>query len=413
MQILHLCHGYPPAHGGSELLVAELSRRLRRDHDHEVTVVTTTGYTTAAFRELGHPVMEAGEERDDGVVVRRHVADPRLAPHIEAWQARAHRRHLPLSGLLRTLYDGPLAPGMLEDACRLPADVIGATAFPLMHMHFAVAAGRARRIPTVLWGAVHPENRWGYDRRAVRWAARSADACVANTTYERDHLVSWGIDPHRVVVIGPGVEPAEYAGANGAATRERLGIPPGDRVVGYLGQLATHKGIDDLVAAMGTVWELFPDAWLVLAGGATAFVETLQSQIAALAPTRRARVRLLVDLPALQKPPLLAAFDVFASPSGSESFGITYVEAWAVGRPVIGCRVGGVQAVISHGADGLLVGYGDRGELAGAIIELLSDRALAERLGEAGQRKALERHTWERSAAELDALYQSVAGEGG
>jgi glycosyltransferase involved in cell wall biosynthesis len=412
MRILHLSHGYPPAHGGSELLTAELSRRLRRDHGHEVTVVTTTGYTTAAFRELGQPVMEAGEERDDGVVVRRHVADPRLAPHIEAWQARAHRLHLPLSGLLRTLYDGPLAPGMLEDACRLPADVIGATAFPLMHMHFAVAAGRARRIPTVLWGAVHPENHWGYDRRVVRWAARAAHACIANTTHERDHLLSWGIDSRRITVIGPGIEPDEYVGADGPAIRRRLGIPPGEPVVGFLGQLATHKGIDDLVAAMGTVWELFPDAWLVLAGGATAFVESLQRQIAALAPMRRARLRLLVDVPASEKPALLAAFDVFASPSGSESFGITYVEAWAVGRPVIGCRVGAVPTVISHGADGLLVGYGDRGELAGAIIELLSDVPLAARLGEAGRRKALERHTWGRSAAELDALYRAVGGEG-
>jgi glycosyltransferase involved in cell wall biosynthesis len=411
VRILHLCHGYPPATGGSEVLIAELSRRLARDYGHDVTVVTTTAYTTAAFRRRGEPVMAPGEETDDGVRVRRHQADPRLAPRIERLQFGAHRWRLPLNGVLRTVYDGPLAPGMLRDACTLPADVIGATAFPLLHMYAAVAAGRARRVPTVLWGAVHPEDRWGYDRGLIRRAIAAGDAYAANTTYERDHLVAWGIEPERIAVIGPGIDARDYDGAEGSAARGLLGIPLDEPVVGFLGQIGERKGIADLVRAMPLVWRVVPEAWLVLAGGRTAFVDRVQEIVREeLAPAQRSRVKLLIDVAPGDKAGLLRSFDVFASPSGFESFGITYVEAWATSRPVIGCRAGAVPSVVSHGEDGLLVGYGSPSELAGAIVELLLDAPLAARLGAAGRRKALERHTWQRSVARLDDLYLTLAG---
>ena len=62
--------------------------------------------------------MPAGEEMRGGVRVRRHRADPRLAPRLQRARRRcAFRLHLPGNGALRTLYDGPLAPGMLRDAC--------------------------------------------------------------------------------------------------------------------------------------------------------------------------------------------------------------------------------------------------------------------------------------------------------
>ncbi|MDX6618806.1 MAG: hypothetical protein QOK36_1192, partial [Gaiellales bacterium] len=187
MRILHLSHGYPPAVGGSETVICEFSERLVR-RGHDVCVVTTTGFNTAAFREPGRATMRAGEEMREGVRVRRHRADPRIAPRVRRAQELAFRLRLPGNGALRTLYDGPLAPGMLRDASREPADVIGATAFPLLHMQFAVAAARARRVPSVLLGALHPDDRWGFDRAPIRRAIGLADAYVAYTGFERDHV---------------------------------------------------------------------------------------------------------------------------------------------------------------------------------------------------------------------------------
>jgi glycosyltransferase involved in cell wall biosynthesis len=90
---------------------------------------------------------------------------------------------------------------------------------------------------------------------------------------------------------------------------------------------------------------------------------------------------------------LLSAYDVFASPSGHESFGITFVEAWACGKPVIGTRVGAIPSVIDEGHDGLLVPYGDPHALANAILALLSDPPRGQEMGEARRQKVLAHYT--------------------
>lgn len=141
--------------------MAEVSKRLVDVHGHEVCVSTSTGFTTRPFRERGAPQMAPGETLVDGVRVRRHRPDPRLSRALRSAQHRAFRLRLPGSGALRTLYDGPVSAGMAADVMREPADVIGATSFPLLHMQYAVWSGKARGIPVALWGAVHPEDGLG------------------------------------------------------------------------------------------------------------------------------------------------------------------------------------------------------------------------------------------------------------
>jgi glycosyltransferase involved in cell wall biosynthesis len=95
----------------------------------------------------------------------------------------------------------------------------------------------------------------------------------------------------------------------------------------------------------------------------------------------------------------LAAADVYAQPSRTDSFGITYLEAWCYGVPVVGALAGGVPAVISHGVDGLLVPFGDVQALAGAIDRLLGDRELARAMGAVGEAHVYRSMTW-------DAVYE-------
>ena len=389
--------------------MSEFSRRLAVRHD--VTVVTTTAYGTAGFRTSGQRAMPEGEEVVDGVRVRRHRADPRLAPRIRRAQEAAFRFRLPGNGALRTLYDGPLSPGMLADACRIPADVIGATAFPLIHMQFAVAAGRARRVPVALIGALHPGDRWGFDRKTITRAIRAADAYIAYTEFEREHVQQLGMAPERVHVIPPGVDLAACEGGDRSAVRQRLGIPQDARVVGFLGQIGGHKGVGHLVQAMRWVWLREPETYLVVAGASTPFVPVVQALIARLPARRRDRVRLVLDLPPSEKPDMLASFDIFASPSGYESFGLTFVEAWAASLPVIGCRAGAIPAVVTDGETGLLVAYGSIRELAGALVELIDDAELRRRRGSAGRARAASEFTWDVSVPKLEQLYLRLAEE--
>jgi phosphatidylinositol alpha-1,6-mannosyltransferase len=84
-----------------------------------------------------------------------------------------------------------------------------------------------------------------------------------------------------------------------------------------------------------------------------------------------------------------------------EGFGIVFLEAGACGRPVLGGRSGGVADAVAEGESGLLVDPGDVEEVAGALSRLLTDGALARRLGEGGRQRVQRSFDWARRSEEV------------
>jgi glycosyltransferase involved in cell wall biosynthesis len=94
-----------------------------------------------------------------------------------------------------------------------------------------------------------------------------------------------------------------------------------------------------------------------------------------------------------------------------EGFGLVFLEAGAYGLPVIGTRSGGVADAVKEGETGLLVEPQDIDGLANAMLRLLQDAELAQRLGQAN-RLWSETLTWERNAAEYVQAYQVLLARG-
>jgi len=107
-------------------------------------------------------------------------------------------------------------------------------------------------------------------------------------------------------------------------------------------------------------------------------------------------------------PELLAAADVFALSSSSESFGLSALEAMACGTPVVACAAGGVGEVVTHGRTGLLSPVADRAAFARHMGELLFDRPRAEVMGRAARADALERFRRELIVEAYEALYRRM-----
>jgi glycosyltransferase involved in cell wall biosynthesis len=406
LKVLHAVQGYTPAIGGTELLIQKVSEKLVARHGDEVTVFTTTAARNCnVFVNPLHRQLKPGVEAINGVTVRRFRVFNLLGPLLFYLQRGYRALGLPRDDYVRALYMGPIVPNMTRAMARYPADVMGASSFPLLHMHYLIAARRRSGIPAVLHGGLHPEEPWAFEQQIIYDAIREADAYIANTTYERDFLVGRGIDADKIVTIGVGVEPAEFAGADGRQVRERYGWGD-DPVVAFIGQQVGHKGVDTLIFAMPAVWRAFPDARLLIAGSQTRFSKVVRWRVSQLLPEQRQRVTIIDDFPEAEKPHLFDSCDVFAYPSGYESFGIAYLEAWIRGKPVIGCRAGAVPSVIAEGVDGLLVPYQDEGALARAIIVLLGNPQLRHEMGEQGRRKALQRYTWDIVSDRFREVYQ-------
>lgn len=175
----------------------------------------------------------------------------------------------------------------------------------------------------------------------------------------------------------------------------------------FLGRLQAAKGVPELITAFAEVRQRLPGARLVLCGeGDRAAV---QGQLAAL------KLLGAVDCPGWvegeHKRALLASSWVFALPSHHEGVPVGMLEAMAAGLPAVGTPVGGVPGLLRASEGGLLVPVGDAAALAQALLTLMTDRPLAERLGAQGQRHVQAHHGLDVVERRLAALYAQARAE--
>jgi glycosyltransferase involved in cell wall biosynthesis len=149
---------------------------------------------------------------------------------------------------------------------------------------------------------------------------------------------------------------------------------PEQPVALFVGVLEAYKNVDGLAAAWRLAAPRLPDASLHVVGKGTRteVVEALVRDCGAswdreLSP---AEVAAAMD----------AAW-VLVLPSRSEGMGRVLVEAFCRGRGVVGTRAGSIPDLVTDEESGLLVPPDDPSALADALVRVLSDRALAERLG--------------------------------
>jgi glycosyltransferase involved in cell wall biosynthesis len=241
---------------------------------------------------------------------------------------------------------------------------------------------------------LHPQDKWGFERPMIYKAIQQAARYIAYTGYEARHVIERGALPDRVVTVGVGVDLQPFENLSTCEAKKRLGLDPDRPVIGFIGQIGGAKGVDTVVRAMPYVWEQFPEAQLFIAGARTLFADYLEGLIDRLPPEDREKIVLRYNFSHEEKPWLFAATDVFAYPSGYESFGIAFLEAWSCRKPVIGCNQGAVPWVVDAGRDGLLVEFQNDKSLAEAIILLLDNPDWAKALGNFGYEKVRSRYTW-------------------
>lgn len=407
MKLLHIIHAYTPSTGGAQWLVQRVSEELQQRHGHQIRVLTTTARNIEHFWDPNEPSLPAGREIINGIEVTRLPVFNRLGTLRRLIAAAAYRLHLPGNDRLRTAQTGPWIHGMRQAILQSDADVVLAGTFPLRHMYDALSAARQAHKPIVLLGALHLADRWGYGRPMIYRAIRAADAYIALTDHERDVLVAQHhVSPDRIHVIGGGVDPIAVPSSEAIALRQRLNL--GDHpLIASLGKHGERKRFDLLIAAMPAVWQRHPQAQLVIAGASSTYTERLRECIAQL--DAQSRIQLLSDIDTATKHTLLAACNIFALPSGDESFGIAFIEAWAQAKPVIGANRPAIASLIHNQVDGLLYDFPSADSLAQALLTLLDNPAHQSQLGQAGQAQVQRHYTWPQIAAQYHALYTNLS----
>ncbi len=181
--------------------------------------------------------------------------------------------------------------------------------------------------------------------------------------------------------------------------RERLGI--GDKFAFlFVGRLSPEKGLHLLLHAAGKIENLFPGKTAFVFTGDGPYAETIrQAGLKNVIMTGFMRGRELSEI--------YASCDCFASPSATETFGNTGLEAMASGLPVAAIGSGGVTEYLEHGVNALLCRDKDQEAFTMQLIQMMQNESLRQRLAENGQKTAHSR-SWNKIFDGLLDEYEAI-----
>jgi glycosyltransferase involved in cell wall biosynthesis len=271
----------------------------------------------------------------------------------------------------------------LRAAGRKPALVIA------LHPHLApivwAMSARCRKFRSIVF--THGVEVWqplGWPRGA---ALRRADLVIGPSADTVHHLISeQHILPEKVQRLSWGLDPEFEA-------RLETGVPPSPPpgfprtggiilTVGRWDSAERYKGADTLISTLPRVLKAAPKTSLVLVGDGD---DRPRLELLARDLGVSEHAHFLFGLTPDQLFACYANCDVFALPSRGEGFGLVFLEAMALAKPVIGGAHGGIPDIVEEGVTGLLVPHGDVGGLAKALESFFSNPTRARGMGASGR----------------------------
>jgi len=367
MRVLQVVHKYPPARGGVENHVYNLSKSLS-DLGCEVTVLTT----------LNSP----NEKRLDYEKGIRVIRVPSLT----------------IKGVV-------LAPSMLNYIQKADADIV--------HTHGIVSSGTilsclCRKPNIVMTPHFHPPSTHRYplpnillNKLFVPLEKKSIKKVVALTVLEKTILCDEFayFDEKSIEVIPNGIDLERFNGADHIA-----GQVKGEDYILFVGRLAYNKGLDTLIKAFDKVHTEL-EIELMVAGQDAGYEGDIRMLIDKLG--LKEHVHLLGGVSDSELISLYKGAKATVLPAKYEAFGLSLMESLALGTPVIISDKMAIKELLLDKGCCLVTKYGDPDDLAELIKAIISDGQMRERLSLRGRALAKEM-SWRRIAEKVYGLYQDM-----
>ncbi len=390
MTTLLLAQDFPPMGGGIARLHGELARRYPRG---ELIVSTPADSDAQEVDGTFNAVV-------DRLAIGRRTA--KTVPGLLLWSRRATslaRQHNVRFVHCANVKPAGYAARWTYERLRVPYSLFLYGADLLSEQHKIRSAFKRRTARAIFGGAavLIAISEWTRELALAVLGELGLDAHSG-----RLRVVHLGTDPER---FRPGLDPTEL--------RNRFELEDGGvRWLLTVARLEPHKGVDMVLRALPAIVALAPDVHYAVAGKGPER-DKLKKLAHKLGVADRVRFLGEVserDLPALYN---LASVYVGASRRaerlGVEGFGISLVEASACGLPVVAGRSGGIPDAVRDGETGFLIPPEDPAAIAEVVGRLLSDAALAARVGAAGRRAVETYYNWERVVRDLRAIEDELS----
>jgi glycosyltransferase involved in cell wall biosynthesis len=214
--------------------------------------------------------------------------------------------------------------------------------------------------------------------------------------------------------VSPGIRADSYGNGDRRTLRQALGVAEGVPLVGLVARYDTWKGHAVFLEAAARMRKTRADVRFVMVGGSLngeqlPHVERYRDSV--LMKRKQLGLEEAVAVVGHREdvPSVLAGLDVLVCPSDHEPFGMIVLEALAAGTPVVASDSGGPSEILEHGRSGLLFATGNPAALAEAVLRILDDPGLRQRLREEGGRRVRGSFASVRYARDVEALYDGLA----
>lgn len=404
MKIGFICSNYFPLVGGVEVHARQISLELSKRHQ---VVVGAMRFETSQLPQRlkalqNHLLVPKANHRSDGNVSIFSLSPSywdrvallplalRVVPRLQRWF------HHEINRFTHPFYARVIVPKIKK--ALWDCDIIHG----LVHGDIGWAAQKAARalgVPFVCTPFVHP-GQWGDGPNDIAFYQRS-DAVIGLVETDRAHLQKIGVPANKLHVIGVSPDlPALPQNYDASHFRKKHGIATEAKIVLYVGRMMKEKGSTAMLESTSHIWKQYPDTQFLFVGPAS------ESEIR-LFKNLDTRVRYLGRLSQEEKADAMAACDVFCMPSISEILPTVYLEAWKLGKPVVGGCAPGLRELVEGNHAGFCSSQNPE-ELAKPLIRLLGNAQLRQNMGCNGQALVEKHYSVSSITNQLESLYSQL-----
>jgi glycosyltransferase involved in cell wall biosynthesis len=238
-----------------------------------------------------------------------------------------------------------------------------------------------------------------------------ADLLITDSHAQARKFRDWLLRPRPVQII-PNGTPAPQTEKSACEVRRYLGVPedPTIRVIGQIASLVPYKGQRVLLNAARSILQQEPKCFFLVVGYTRKdedldYLSRLESQAAEAGITERVRI--------LGYPGPIGdvweLIDIHVHPTLLDSLPNAIIESMSLAKPAVVTAVGGIPEMVEHEVTGLVVPPGDSYAVSQAVLRLIREPGLAERLGREARIRYQRRYRPEIMTSKLQDCFVELA----
>ncbi|MBU1089038.1 glycosyltransferase family 4 protein [Patescibacteria group bacterium] len=409
MRILLLTHIFPPAVDGGSKIIAKAGEYLGKK-GHEIMVLTTNCHSTDDFVNPKSPTIQSSSRPTIRLPVYKHLRRPlKLLSLISQKLSPRHPEHSEGSfflNLLGILQLGPIFKFIpfikaLIKIHKFKPDWIIAGPFPTTIVLYSNLIRKLTSLrsknhqSTLLTLPCFHQFDPAFSRKPLIKTLQNSNLIWTLTQHEANYLSKkYHILKSKFLPLGAGIDKSFL---KPVYCRGDLYGRPNNPVILFLGNFSAHKRIEFLVKAFQKLSPKYPQLTITIAGQKTLYYPKIQKLLNNIPKNIRPKITII---PKRYNPKTLKYYldncTILVNPSIHESFGLTFIEAMARQKPIIGTNIPPVKELIKKSNGGLIFKIDSLNDLVKQIKKLLDNPALYRKLSQNGYNYIKQNHTWDK-----------------